>query len=409
MKNLILCLSGSLLLAMQARAQQTPSTPAAAYSQSSIQTNTNAASNVNLNVKNKTEVNYTYMVNTQDQSDDPMKSKTFSKSFAIDRSDKVSLANTYGSITIKTWAKNEIKVDVDIKAYANTDNEAQNLLDNASVLASKDGDDVSFKTKIEERNGSWGNGTKNGKRWRRELKIHYVVYMPAANPLNASQQYGNLTLEDEYSGATSLKVQYGNLVTNDLKSSNNYISVQYGKTVLKNVNSANIKHQYGSGLFMGDVNDLELDAQYTAAEIGNVKNNAQIKHQYGKGVTIASAGSLSVTAQYTGIKVGRLSGTLTGKFQYGKLTVDAVESGCKIFNVDAQYSGVVVGFAPGYNAEFDVFTEYAGFKYGTNVTARRIGGDDRGYSSTKTYTGQVGRGGSNKMNIKVQYNSLTFK
>ena len=57
--------------------------------------------------------------NSHDEQDDtPMKAKTFSKSFAIDKSDKVNLSNQYGSITVKVWSKNEIKVDVDMKAYA---------------------------------------------------------------------------------------------------------------------------------------------------------------------------------------------------------------------------------------------------------------------------------------------------
>lgn len=152
-----------------------------------------------------------------------------------------------------------------------------------------------------------------------------------------------------------------------------------------------------------------MEAQYTAVDIGNIKNNANIKHQYGRGVTIASAGSLSLTAQYAGIKVGRLSGTFTGKVQYGKLTVDAVDAGCKIFNADADYSAIIVGFAPGYHAEFDVNTSYGSFKYGSNVTAKRNGDDDKSYSSSKSYSGQVGRGGSNRINIKVDYNSVTFK
>lgn len=413
MKNLILGLTSTVLLAMQASGQQLPAPTANTYSYSSNQANANVNVTVNSNAtastKSTTNTSYTYSPNVkEDQADDPMKSKTFSKSFTVDRSDKINLANTYGSITIKTWAKNEIKVDVDIKAYANTEKDAQDLLDNASISASKDGNDISFKTKVDERSNNWGIGSRNGKRWRRELKVYYVVYMPVNNPLNASQTYGSITMED-YNGPTSLKVQYGNLTTGDLKSSNNYISVQYGKVTLQNVNTARINLQYGNGLTMGDINDLEIDAQYTAVTIGNVKNNAQIKHQYGRGVTMASAGSLSATIQYADLKVGRLSGTFTGKLQYGKLTVDAIEQGCRIFNADVQYTGVVVGFAPGYNADFDVHTEYAGFTYGSNVTAKREGGEDRSYSSTKNYTGQVGRGGSNKINIKMEYKSLIFK
>ena len=421
MKNLIFATS-LLLLTAQVNAQQQPTAPDIPIPAPKVNVTTHSFNKVGTSevhssvyvVKNQShpvtanDNGNSYTSNDQDQSDDPVKTKTFSKSFAVDKSDKINLSNIYGSITIKTWAKNEIKVDADMKAFANTDAEAQDLLDKASIVASKEGDDVTFRTKIEETSRNWGIGSKNGKKWRRELKIYMVVYLPANNPLTAAQQYGNLLLDD-YAGPTSLKVQYGNLTAGDLTNANNYIAIQYGKGVLQNVNAARIKHQYGGGLKIGNMNDLELDAQYTGVEIGNVKNNAQIKHQYGRGTTIASAGSLSFTAQYASVTVGRLSGTLTGKIQYGKLSVESVEPGCKIFNVDSEYGAVTVGFAANYHAEFDVNTSYGSFKYGSNVTAKRNGGEDRGYSSSKSYSGQIGNGGPNKINIKVDYNSVTFK
>lgn len=400
MKKLTLSTAAFLLLAVQLNAQ----------SEVSVSTNVNTNVSVNSNqsyaVNKKTTVNF----NSNDVQDaDPVKAKTFTKTFTIDKNDKVNLSNQFGGITIKTWDKNEIKVDVDIKAYAKTDDEAQKLLDQVSISASKDGDLVAFKTNMGDRSGNWGSNTRNGKTvWRREAKVYYVVYMPAGNSLTASQQYGNIILDD-FSGPTSLKVQYGNLTAGNLTNNNNYISIQYGKGTVKDMGGATIKHQYGGGITIGNVGNLNLDAQYTAVNVNSVNGATSIKHQYGGGTTIGSvSGAMNVNTQYAPIKISNLKGNLTCRSQYGKVIVDDIESG-KDIDVDAQYSSVSLSFATNYNADFEVRTQYGGFSYGSNVTAKKQGDGERDYSQNKNYSGQIGKGGAAKVIVKTQYNSVTFK
>lgn len=406
MKNLVLSVSGLLLLAAQVNAQQPNIT---------VNSNVNETKNVSYaytvnDVKNNTNVRYNSSSNNQDVKDDsPMRSKTFSKSFSVDRSDKINLNNQFGSITIKVWNKNEIKVDADIKAYAKTENEAQKLLDDVVITATKTGDLVTYKTTMGDKNGNWGSNVKNGKTiWRREVKTHYIVYMPASNALTVSQQYGNIMMDD-FAGPTSIKVQYGNLTAGNLSNANNYISTQYGKASVKDMGGAKIKHQYGGGTTLGTVDNLDLDAQYTSVNVASVKGVASVKHQYGSGTTIGSVGGIiNANVQYTSIKVSNLRGNLTSRAQYGKVLIDNIEAG-KDVDVDAQYSTVSLGFASNYAADFDVRTHYGSFKYGTNITARREGGDDRSYSSSKTYSGQIGRGGNARVKVNLQYNTVTFK
>lgn len=406
--NLVLALSSVLLLAVQVNAQEQPN------ANTNNSTSVNVSQNVNMQVattKNgkSTTVVYGSGSNRQDEQDDtPMKAKTFSKSFAIDKSDKVNLSNQYGSITVKTWSKNEIKVDVDMKAYAKTADEAQKLIDDLSIEATKTGDLVTFKTERGDRNGNWGSNVKNGKTiWRREIKVHYVVYMPSSNSLTASQQYGNIILDD-FAGPTSLKLQYGDLVASNLTNTNNYISIQYGKGTVKDMGGATIKHQYGNGIAIGNVGDVDVNAQYTAVKIGNVRGTATIKQQYGNGTSIGTAnGNINANMQYTTIKVANMKSDLAVKIQYGKVVIDEIEAG-KDVDVDAQYTTVSLGFAANYNADFEVKTQYASFNYGANVTAKKEG-DDKSYSSSKNYFGQIGKGGNAKVVVKMQYNGVTFK
>ena len=391
----------------------------------------------------ETLANTTTTTVTSYQNDDAnMRSKTFSKSFGVDQSDKISLSNQYGSIQIKVWDRREIQVDVDIKSYSNSDQDAQKLLDEVSIEASKSGDQISFKTKMDRENGNWGSGSRNGKKWRREVRINYVVNMPAANALTLSQNYGSVTMGD-LSGALYAKVQYGNFNAQNLSNTNNYVSVQYGNCNIQSLNGAVIKQQYGSAVTIGTVNTLDLNAQYAGVKITTIKGNANIKQQYGSGVTIGSVdnltlnaqyaninvstikgnanidqqynnlsigsvGKLNLKSQYTSVTVGALNGDGNFDMEYNKLSISEISNACKTLSVDGQYVVISLGFSNNYNADLDVHTNYASFKYADRVTARLLN-DTKDYSSTKDYSGKIGNGSGATVKIKSDYGSVTIK
>lgn len=333
------------------------------------------------------------------------RTKFFSKTFASDQSDKVNLNNQFGSIVIKTWDRKEVKADIQITAYSNNDEDAQKLLDEVSIDAGKSGDLISFNTQIADRKNNWGSGSRNGRKWRREVRVNYVVYMPAANALNVSQQYGNVTMGD-FSGPVTAKVQYGNFKAGNLSSSSNNLLVQYGNTDIMQINRATIKHQYGSGLTLGTVGSINLTAQYVKADIRAITGDAVIKQQYGEGLTLGTVNRLTLNAQYARVSIANLSGDGTFDLQYNNLNIQHVSESCKRLVVNAQYVNVSIDFSENYNASLDVQTSYAGFNHGNSVSANTTGDDD---STTKNYTGKIGRGSSNYVKVKSAYGSVTFK
>ncbi len=362
--------------------------------------------------KNNNTISYTVSTENSNQllgDNDNMKAKALTKTFSVDNTDKLNLDNQFGAITIKIWDKREIKVDADIKAYANSDAEAQKLLDETTVDAQKNGNLITFKTKIGSRDGNWGNWSRNGKKGRREIKVNLMVYMPASNSLTLSQQYGNIIMDD-YAGPTSIKVQYGNLTAGKLANTNNYLSVQYGKGNVQEFNQAKINCQYGGGLTLGTIGVLDLNAQYCSVNIGTIKTDAQIQLQYGGGLTLGTTGNLTIDAQYAAVNIATLNGNATVKQQYNKFNVAQVTNGCKNLTIDADYSSISLGFADNYNADLDVDTNYGGFKYGPNVSVKKQGDDDdKSYNSSKKYLGKIGNGGTSKVRLKTDYGSITLK
>lgn len=430
MKNVIGVIGGMLLFINAVLSQSVNVSP--------VQDSNTVTAKVNVQI-NKTVNNF---VNSNQNEDGPMRAKTFSKSFSANQSDKIMLSNQYGSIQVRIWDRKEVQVDVDMKSYGGTEEEAQKLLDGVNIDASKIGDQISFKTRMDQQNGNWGSGSRKGKKWRREVRINYLLNMPAANALTLSQTYGSVTMGD-LSGALYAKVQYGNFNAQNLSNQNNYISIQYGNGNIQSLNGAVIKQQYGSGLTIGTVNNIDLNAQYAGVKITTIKGNATIKQQYGSGLIIGSVNDLELNAQYanvnvatikgdaqidqqynnlsigtvakltlksqyTSVTVGSLNGDSKFNMQYNKLNIAEIGNDCRVLSVDGQYVGISLVFNNNYNANVDIYTRYASFKYSDRVVAKLMN-DSKNYSSTKDYIGKIGNGGNATVKIKSDYGSVTIK
>ena len=330
------------------------------------------------------------------------KTKTITKSFALNKNDKVSLTNIYGGITVKVWDKNEIKLDAEIKAAGNSNQEAITQLERVSIVGFKEVNLVSFSTSLtNEKSNKWN---KKGS----QLKVFYTVYMPATNALGASQKYGNIEMPN-FAGATSLNVEYGDLFVGDLTSNNNYINVQYGKATFGEINVAKINHQYGGDLTIKTVNTLDLNSQYAKVIIGTINKEATIDQQYGGGVRIGSVKNLQLKSQYSDIQIGKATGIVRTKLQYSGINIDNITTDCKKLELSADYADVSVGFGTNFSAEFNLGVDYGSFKYGSNVSSVKSMGNDSGNS--KKYSGKIGNGGNGNnsaIDIKVAYGSVKF-
>jgi hypothetical protein len=303
------------------------------------------------------------------------KSKVFSKSYPVDKDDKLQIDNRYGKIVVNTWNKNEVKVDVDIKAYANEDADAQKLLDQTTITSNKENNAVNFTTAIERSDNSWwGSMTQNGKLTKiRKVIINYTVYMPAKSALTIANRYGSITLPD-LSGKLNISNSYGGLIAKALTNTDNVIVVKYGNANIGSLTNSDLNVSYGS-LDLESADNLNATLSYSPAKIGKLSTSGTFTVHYGNGLEIGDVGknikSLSINSSYAPIKLGSLNDT---------------------------------------NADFDVTVHYGDFLYGnaTSVTSKTPD-NTRGYTSTKNYKGHVGKGNNDKViTVKSNYSSVKF-
>ncbi len=303
------------------------------------------------------------------------KIKLISKTYSVDSKDKLSINNQYGKVTVNVWAKNEIKVDVEIKAYESSDSKAQDLLDGVSIAESRKDDLISFKTNFEKNNMNWWSHVKNGKEEHRGVEVNYVIYMPSKNPLDISNRYGGTIIPD-FDGPVNINSSYGSFKAQKLDNAANRVKVSYGSADIIGFSNGNLDVSYGN-LKLTNADKLNADIRYGSAKIAKLTNSGNIDVSY------------------------------TGGFK-----IDEVDKNVKDLHINSSYSNVTLGIDETANFDFDVTVSYAVFNYNNddkvNITSKTPEDKERGWNPTKNYKGHFGKGSDSRIIIKSDYGGVKF-
>lgn len=312
-------------------------------------------------------------VNVQDVNE---KVKNYSKSYPMDANDKLSIDNKFGKVVINTWNKNEVRVEVQIKSYADNDATAQKMIDAINISDNKSGDQISFRTNFGEGSNHSIWDLFNTQNDHHKAEVNYTVYMPSRNNLEIDNRYGSTQVPD-FDGKVNIDCAYGSFEGGALMHQSNAIHVRYGSAHIQGLSSSDVSVSYGS-LDLGSADKLNGELRYSSAHIGKLKNAANIDASYA-----------------------------------GDIRIESLDRNFNSFSYSGRYSGLKVGIENATNANFDITVRYGDFNYGDvpiEITEKTPSDDSKGWKPTKNYKGHIGRGSSDKViNISTSYGGVKFE
>jgi hypothetical protein len=278
------------------------------------------------------------------------KTKSYSKTYPLGGGDNVNLNNQFGELKVTTWNKNEIKVDIQITAKANTDEAAQNILDNIYIEDSKNGNTVSFQTKMRNNKGNWNKGNKKDYK-DQGMSINYLVYMPATTLLNATNSFGAMIIPD-MKAAVTLNSKFGSLTTGSLAQVRD-INVEFGEAWIEAMNGGKVSIKFSKG---------------------SIKN---------------------------------LTGNIEARFEFCDKIRLNVDNNVKDINIRSSYSNLYLNTPTNLSSAVTVKTSFGDFtnKSGFDIKEQGKNDDKYGPKFDKLYIGNAGSGG-NKMNIKADFGDV---
>lgn len=259
-----------------------------------------------------------------------VKNKSVNKSFNVSSTDKLNIQNSFGSVKVTTWDRNEIKVDVDIEVSANSETLAQKILDRITITDEKTGKGISFETKMKDIN--------NSKDEKSSMSINYSISMPSNNALTVKNEFGATTIPD-FRGEVDLTSKFGSLTTGNLSSIKS-IHVEFGKANLTNITSA------------------------------------------------------PVTIKFSKAVISKLSGAVKMNLEFCSSVRLNLDVNLSSLDLKTSYSTVNLKPLGDLSASYNIFTSFGSFKNTSNIkfSSDEEEGDNRGPKFDYEYTGKSGSG-----------------
>jgi hypothetical protein len=288
------------------------------------------------------------LLSSANNGDNIEKKRTISKTYTVTAEDRLAIENSFGNITVSTWDKNVIQVDIEIGVRAPSDEKAQQMLDQINVTDHQGVKEIHFRTDIGRMSGKNKNND-NGD--GRKFYVDYKVSMPSKNPLSIENSFGKINIPD-FAGTTTLISKFGELTTGKIPNAK-LIHVEFGKAEIGSLNNADIIFKFNSNSYVAGL-----------------------------------SGSSKVDVQFC----SRVD-----------LTVDNAVTELSLFQ---SYSTINLKVSNTLSAQFDVYTNFGSFhnKTGYNISEEKED-DSSGPKFDKTYSGSAGSG-SAKIKIKSSFGSV---
>lgn len=255
------------------------------------------------------------------------------------------IENSFGDVTVTTWDKNEIKVDVHIEVSSNNESYADKVFKGIEVNEKQDGKTISFKTDI-------NNNNNNCKKCNSTMEINYTIQLPASVTLDIENSFGSIKVPD-YSGAISLTSKFGSLTA------------------------------------------------------GNLSNTKEIAVEFGS-AKIKSTGNLDAVFKFSTISIEKLTGSNKVKIEFCGDSKIGFDNSLTALTLNESYSTLNLKPSSDFSATYSIKTSFGTVKDRSNANIKRTDEpDEYGPDSDRTYEGRSGSGAA-KINIKSSFGKIVI-
>lgn len=204
--------------------------------------------------------------------------KRVTKAFKIIKGDRLAIDNQYGNIEVKTWTKNEVRIDIVIASRGTKQ-------DNRVHIEAGKGKSIIACTTVIDSAAS----AKSPESY----SINYLVYVPAGLPINIKNQFGNIKLGN-YSGELNINQKFGDFTAGNLLAPGEIVTAQGNIDIegmqggglnsrgFTHIKIAKVSGDISAGLSSGDLLEMNFSKTFSGLviksdnirkiNIGGVKN-----------------------------------------------------------------------------------------------------------------------------------------
>lgn len=338
------------------------------------------------------------LVNTivfaEDQSTE--KKKIINKNYKVNSNEKLNIENQFGKVSVETWDKNEIDVEITIKVNSKSESKSLELLEDIKINENTAGASVYLKTVFPT------NMYNTGKQ---SMTVDYLIKMPANSALNLQNKFGNVYM-DVFKAPLQLNVSYGSIKINKLVGDNKRVQVSFGSADIDFIDEINLESKY-SKVNIEKISKGDVRNQFGKTYI-NDAGDVRITQKYGD-LDIRKVHSITAQIEFSNVDIDALgkSADLTLKYS-GNADIGTIGAGVDLLKVNASFSTVHMKFSETADLDFNAHLKFGDLKI-NNIKISDYMKNVEDNSNQKTYKGKIGKGGKGNLILDSNYSTIYFQ
>ena len=336
---------------------------------------------------------------------EPIFKKEFTRevheSFNVSSGVNLGVQNKYGDISITTWDRNQIQIDVLIKVKSSNSEKAEKFLNAIQIDFQSTSSKVLAKTVYPDQNNNkswWSSWFGNNKNL--DYEVHYTIQAPESMSTTLVNKYGNIT-QNSIEGDSDVTNKYGDVFFKNVGGDFS-LNLGYGKATVGEVGDSEVQIKYSSLKLLG-AKDLEITTKYSDIKIkncenmvsytkyddfsietvGSFKNNGKYDE-----FDIGTANSINIDTKYTDLNIRTLNEKGIFDTGYGSVNVQSTGSNLKKITIHSKYTGYEFDIPGDFHLNFEgsytdlhvnqPFEKYDSHKDGSDLRIKAYRGSKEG-------------------------------
>ena len=270
------------------------------------------------------------------------------RAFRASSSTAVEVQNKYGIVHVETWKKDSVKISIDFRVEANSQDKLNSVKNSIVFDFSPSKYKIQAVTTFSKARGlitefvdAFVPST--------QVVIDYTVYMPEKSPLIIKNKFGNIYL-DELTGNVDIELSNGDLTANKLLGKTE-LKLSSGDSEIEEIKDGTILISYGD-LIIGKAENLNLETRSSKVKIERA-NQLNIKSSRDK-YNISQANKLRCEGSITTLKVDNLENEINCSLKYGGVSIDNIKKTFQFINLESEYADIDLIFERGSAYNLDV-------------------------------------------------------
>jgi len=283
-------------------------------------------------------------------------SRQLAKGFKINKNTIVDIGNKYGDISIETWQKDSVRVEIFVQVSEKSRDKLRKKMDEISFELTQSGHYIVINTLLgDSKNVLFSELNKfkeNIGISESQVEINMKLMVPDNLELRISNKFGNVYIED-YSGDITLEMANGKLKANNLTGYVN-LKINFGDAIINTIDSGTLEVYYGK-FNLSSARKIKITSKTSDITITEVEelmvNSSRDTYR------IRMISDFETESSWTDFSITEFKHKSDVRMNYGDLSIENVKSGFENIFIDARSSKISLCFDKKTDINFDITTD----------------------------------------------------